>query len=199
MAKIFISYSRVDTLFMKAFVAALREMFTDHSVWVDEELTGGDDWWAEICTAIGEADIFIYLLSNESVTSEYCQAEFEEAQRLRKRIISVQVRDRTTVPENLNHIQYVDMKNGVQDADAQRRLVRAINKQVKLIPARRPKAAWTPITPKPAIKKEPERPVNTPDKDTPDLKLIPVEPQTPTGASAKWSSCRVRRGCLGYW
>src|SRR5689334_9997993 len=108
MAQFFISYSRVDHTFVKDFVEQLRDMFPQHSTWYDGSLHGGDHWWQEILKQIDQCDIFIYLLSNESVTSPYCQAEFREAQRLQKSIITVQVRDRTTLSPELSEIQYVD-------------------------------------------------------------------------------------------
>jgi hypothetical protein len=42
--------------------------------------------------------VIIYLLSTEAVTSPYCEAKFTEAHRLRKRIVTVQVRNRTKIP-----------------------------------------------------------------------------------------------------
>ena len=74
MAHLFVSYSRVDQAFTKNFVEQLREMFPQHTVWYDGSLHGGDRWWQEILAQIAACDIFIYLLSNESVTSLYCQA-----------------------------------------------------------------------------------------------------------------------------
>jgi len=82
MARIFISYSRVDKTFTERFEARLRRMFPDVPVWYDDHLYGGQNWWNEILGQIAKCDIFIYLLSNESVTSPYCQAEFTEARRL---------------------------------------------------------------------------------------------------------------------
>ena len=182
MATFFISYSRVDKAFVERFVARLRRKFPNHTFWFDEELTGGDDWWAEIIGAIEKSDIFIYLLSNESVTSLYCQAEFREAQRLQRRIISVQARDRTTITGDLSKIQYVDMKTGVDNVDAQDELTRAVNKQVGLIPARRLKPLWKPATPKPEMADDSGRSADAPEVDTPDLNIVAVE-QRPTPKS----------------
>jgi formylglycine-generating enzyme required for sulfatase activity len=175
MARFFISYSRVDSVFMAQFLKRLKRKFTEYHFWVDEELTGGDDWWKEILKAIHEADIFIYLLSNESVSSLYCKAEFTEARRLQKRIILVQVRDRTNFDSEL---QWVDMKKGADDVDAQDDLVRAINKQVGLIPKKKLRALWAPETPKPQVVKEAERPADAPEVDT--LPLVATMPASAT-------------------
>ncbi len=160
---------------MAQFLRRLKRKFTGYHFWVDEELTGGDDWWKEILKAIHEADIFIYLLSNESVNSPYCKAEFTEARRLQKRIILVQVRDRTNFDSEL---QLVDMKKGADDVDAQDELVRAINKQVGLIPKKKLRALWTPETPKPQVIKEAERPADAPEVDT--LPLVATMPASAT-------------------
>ena len=73
MSHVFISYSRVDKeVFARPFVQRLHRMFPTHDIWWDEELTGGDVWWEEILHQIAQCDVFIYLLSNEFVTSPYC-------------------------------------------------------------------------------------------------------------------------------
>lgn len=138
MAKIFISYSRVDREFVVALAKLLREVYGYDNVWYDENLHGGDIWWQEILDAIAECDIFMYLLSNESVTSPYCLAELQEAQRLYKGIITVQVRDRTNISGKLSDIHYIDMKKGVNDTFAYNQLIRAIAKQEKQVKPRRP-------------------------------------------------------------
>src|SRR5690606_33899208 len=99
MPKLFISYSRVDTEITERLVNRLRRVYGLANVWYDDELYGGARWWQEILKQIANCQVFIYLLSNESVTSPYCKAEFTEAQRLQKPIVTVQVRDRTRLPD----------------------------------------------------------------------------------------------------
>jgi len=131
MVKVFISYSRVDSSFTKELVDLLRIQYGHENVWYDANLgqRAGELWWDEILKQIDNADIFIYLLSNESVKSIFCQAEFQEAQRLRKRIITVQARDRTELIGDLSAIQYVDMKHGVDDIKAYNNLLASIRYQ----------------------------------------------------------------------
>jgi len=171
MAKFFVSYSRVDKTFTQAFVTGLEHKFPKHSFWYDLKLTGGDAWWKVILSKIEEADIFIYLLSNESITSSYCQAEFQESRRLRKRVIPVQVRDRTKITGDLGAIQYVDMKSGFNNAVAQNELTRAINLQLDATPLRRLRPLSKIPTPKPDIKPEAQRPAGAPDIDTPGIQI----------------------------
>ncbi len=146
MPRIFISYSRVDNMDggVKYFVERLRKARPGDVVWWDEELRGGDVWWREILSQIDQCDIFIYLLSNESVNSPYCQAEYFEAQRLQKLILTVQVRGRTEIPEELSEIQYVDM-TPVDKTDAFIALFAALAKLTDIIPRRRPH----PLSPTP--------------------------------------------------
>jgi hypothetical protein len=111
----------------------------DDVIWWDQHLRGGDVWWNEILRAIADCDIFIYLLSNESVNSPYCKAEYFEARRLQKLILTVQVRGRTEIPEELSEIQYVDMTSGIKDGDAVADLLAALTNLSSRIPARRPR------------------------------------------------------------
>lgn len=170
MPNIFISYSRVDLKFAENLYSRIQQMRPNDRVWYDKAydgLLGGDSWWDEILDAIAEADIFVYVLSNESVQSKYCQAEFEEARRLQKRIITVQARDRTKLTGTLSDIQYVDMKNGVDDPDALTRLGGALQRQTSLIKNRR--AKWRPRTPRPTEETPSTRDESAPEVDTPTL------------------------------
>lgn len=148
--KLFISYSRVDTEFTYNYVTRFRRMFPGSVFWFDEELHGGDNWWNAILDQIASCDIFIYLLSNESLMSPYCRAELKEAQRLQKRIITVMVRARTKIPPELSDIQYVDMTKGVQDADALMNMSRAINYQRDNLPLEPLLPLWQPRTERPS-------------------------------------------------
>lgn len=136
MTRLFISYSRVDLEFAERLVERLRRVYGLPNVWYDDELHGGVRWWQAITTRAAECDVFICLLSNESVTSPYCKAEFTEAKRLQKPIVTVQIRDKTRLSDDLSEIQYVDMKRGMND-DTLARLIRAINEQAALPKKRR--------------------------------------------------------------
>jgi formylglycine-generating enzyme required for sulfatase activity len=181
MARFFISYSRVDETFTARFVELLRNDLAPaptHYVWYDRFLTGTQTWWDEILSQIAQADVFIYLLSNESVSSPYCRAEFEEARRLRKIILTVQVRDRTALQGVLADLQYVDMKRGMDDGASVARLAAAITLALSKIPARRPRPLWMPVTPKPLIEQETQRATDAPEVDT--LPLVATMPASAT-------------------
>lgn len=160
----------------------LRRMRPQWHIWYDQApdgLLAGDKWWDEILDALALSDIFIYILSNESVNSRYCQAEFEEARRLQKRIITIQARDRTQIAGNLADIQFVDMKNGVNNGLAIANLSGALDRQASMIADLPP--LWPERTPKPQDDfQSPSRPPDAPDIDTPVLRA--PQPFTPSQA-----------------
>ncbi|MCL4251103.1 MAG: SUMF1/EgtB/PvdO family nonheme iron enzyme [Anaerolineae bacterium] len=176
MPKLFVSYSRSDTDFTVLLIERLRRIYNLPNVWYDDDLHGGVHWWKAILNEIAECDVFIYLLSNESVTSPYCQAEFTEAQRLQKPIVTVQIRDNTQLSDDLSEIQYVDMKRGLDDENLAR-LIRAINEQSALAKKRR--TLWAPPTPMPTIPmhEEAASPARA-EVNTPTLRMT-----IPTGAT----------------
>jgi len=184
MAHLFVSYSRVDSDFTEEFVRRLGRMFPQHTLWHDGSLHGGERWWQKILAEIARCDIFIYLLSNESVTSPYCQAEFAEARRLQKRIITVQVRDRTKLSGELSEIQYVDMKHGLDDAGGQTDLVAAVSYQTLHLPSRRPPPLSKTVTPKPPVGDESAR-ADDEDVETPTLE-VPASAQPPAKSDRRF-------------
>lgn len=122
--RIFISYSRADKRDVESLSAMLAE---HHTVWYDKGLdeTIGQDWWQTLLKEIAAADIFIFLISRESVESKYCRAELEEAQRLRKPIMPILVRSKTEIPRELRRIQTLNMIEGLTE-DAKQKLLTSI-------------------------------------------------------------------------
>ncbi len=109
--KIFISYSRSDKEVAYALVPLLQEVY--QRVWIDMELRGGDLWEREIMTSIRAADIFLLLISQESLSSKYVQEELVEARRRNKPILPVLIQPGLTIPPDLSPIQYIDMSRGI--------------------------------------------------------------------------------------
>lgn len=146
--KLFISYSHVD----RDFVIRLTSLLTDmsYSVWLDEKLRGGQVWWSEILKQISGCDIFLYLLSPESITSNYCQSELKEALRLRKQVLPIRIRDKTSIPQSLSHIQYLDMFTSIE-ADIIARLQGTLAALAESIPANSPEPLYAEITSLPEV------------------------------------------------
>jgi predicted nucleotide-binding protein len=73
MAKIFLSYSRVDLAFAQCLSSDLEKL--NHTVWLDQELSGGQPWWEKILASIRGSDFFLFLLSPSSLDSQACKRE----------------------------------------------------------------------------------------------------------------------------
>src|SRR5262245_41471507 len=113
MTRIFISYSREDRPVVHQIAPLLREVYGYTAIWFDEDLVGGQNWWDEILRQIAACDIFLYLLSEDSANSPYCQAESSEARRLQKAILPVRIKENSPIPDDLSRIQYVDLTDGI--------------------------------------------------------------------------------------
>lgn len=110
MSRLFISYAHVD----KRQVRELAEILQDggHEAWFDHGLVVGRDWKEQLLEEITHCEAFIYALTPESVASEWCQWEFEQAVLLGKPIIPVLMQKNTTLPDALKRNQYADFSDG---------------------------------------------------------------------------------------
>jgi WD40 repeat protein len=85
---VFISYSRVDSDFARRLNDALQTQ--GKRTWFDQEsIATGSDFQQEIYRGIESSDVFVFVLSPESVTSPFCADEVEYAQGLNKRMVTV--------------------------------------------------------------------------------------------------------------
>jgi WD40 repeat protein len=108
MTQVFISYSRKDRNFVQSLHRALEE--AKRKAWVDwEEIPPSAEWLKRICSAIDEADTFVFVLSPDSVSSEVCRIEIDHASSRRKRIIPVLRRkvEVAQVPQALAQLQWL--------------------------------------------------------------------------------------------
>ena len=87
---IFISYARKD----RAAAETLRHDLerARSSVWLDDELTGGQAWWETILGQIRSCELFVFALSPDSLRSKACQAELRYAIALQRPLLPVMVR-----------------------------------------------------------------------------------------------------------
>ncbi len=86
--KIFISYSRKNTAFVRKLNDALGAVGI--AAWVDwEGIPLSADWMAEITAAIQASDAFIFVISPESLKSAICIEELELGIKFNKKIIPV--------------------------------------------------------------------------------------------------------------
>jgi formylglycine-generating enzyme required for sulfatase activity len=107
--RLFISYARVD----KPYCTQIVNTLDFHEPWYDQRLYAGQHWWKEILRRLDWCEGFVYLLSPDSVASEYCCREFELAQNLGRHIFPILIREGTTIPESLEGVQYADFSKGI--------------------------------------------------------------------------------------
>ncbi|MBJ6565227.1 toll/interleukin-1 receptor domain-containing protein, partial [Enterobacter hormaechei] len=69
--KVFISYSHANKA-EKDRILKYLEPNTDMLVWYDKELLAGDQFDDVISAKIDESDIFIFLITQDFLTSKYC-------------------------------------------------------------------------------------------------------------------------------
>src|SRR3954452_7023625 len=119
--RLFISYARVD----KPYCRQIIELLDMHEVWYDQRLHIGQKWWDQIIWRLNWCDGYLYLLSPDSVASEYCRRELDLAISLGKHIFPVLIQNKTEVPQSLVSIQYADLSNGL-DVNAAKTLLSAI-------------------------------------------------------------------------
>jgi formylglycine-generating enzyme required for sulfatase activity len=92
---VFISYSRRDSPLddpdgiAARFKAALEK--DGLRVWMDDKIVSSAEWWAQIEAQIERSHNFLLLLSEHSLSSEWCQREIAHALALGKRIIPFQL------------------------------------------------------------------------------------------------------------
>ncbi|NEQ32008.1 MAG: TIR domain-containing protein [Leptolyngbya sp. SIO4C5] len=115
---VFISYSRVDSDFSRR----LNETLQIHGkrTWFDQEsIASGTDFQQEIYRGIESSDVFLFVLSPQSISSPYCADEVEYAYGLNKRIVTVLHRPIDTVDLHpvLAKLQWIDFRD--HDGDFQ--------------------------------------------------------------------------------
>jgi hypothetical protein len=83
-----------------------------HAVWFDEQLLPGQDWKRELGKAIARCLAFVYAITSEALSSEWCQWELTTAIRLEKAVIPVLLEPHISIPNSLRQLQYADFATG---------------------------------------------------------------------------------------
>src|SRR5919199_577109 len=118
MTQVFISYSERDRETMEKIRNSLRR--ESLTVWTNTtDVQTGEDFQSAIDRGIEQTDNLVYLLSPDSVESEYVRKEIEYAVSLHKRIIPVLVRETPpeSIPLALQGVQYIDLTDNVEEDD----------------------------------------------------------------------------------
>lgn len=93
--KLFISYRSLDSAKVDTIVSRLQSMQPARGIprfapWQDKYgIPAGKDWWLAICEAIETCDIFVFMVSHESVQNINCRAELSYAFDLNKPILPI--------------------------------------------------------------------------------------------------------------
>jgi formylglycine-generating enzyme required for sulfatase activity len=119
--RLFISYARVDKPYCIQIIGTLDV----HEIWYDQRLQAGQNWWQEILRRLDWCEGFVYILSADSIASEYCQKEYQLAQDLGRHVFPVLIDPKLKIPEKMEGMQYADFTKGVT-AEAVRTLLNAI-------------------------------------------------------------------------
>jgi WD40 repeat protein len=105
-ARIFVSYSRKDSIPARKLINAFKEMKYD--VWVDwEDIPPAARWMDKIKEGIERSDAFIFLISPASIKSEVCNVEIEHAAKYNKRIVPIVLKD-VPAKETNNNIRQLN-------------------------------------------------------------------------------------------
>ena len=120
MTQVIISYADEDRATMEKIRHSLRRKSI--TVWTNTtDIQTGEAFEEAIKRGIEQADNLVYLLSPDSVTSDFARRELEYALSLNKRIIPVLVR--ATPPEQVlpavRELQYIDLTDNVKEEDYQ--------------------------------------------------------------------------------
>jgi len=118
MTQVFISYSEQDRETMEKIRNSLRR--ESLTVWTNTtDIQTGEDFQRAIDRGIEQTDNLVYLVSPDSVESEFVRKEIDYAVSLHKRIIPILVRETPpdSLPKALQGVQYIDLTDNVEEDD----------------------------------------------------------------------------------
>jgi hypothetical protein len=111
MTTVFLSYSRKNQVQAGALADDVKAL--GHQVWMDQELSGGQVWWAKILERVRDCDVFLCTLARESLESEACRRELAYAVVLEKPILPAMIADGVSphlLPPQLASLQIIDYR-----------------------------------------------------------------------------------------
>ncbi|MEL6815748.1 MAG: toll/interleukin-1 receptor domain-containing protein [Cyanobacteria bacterium J06598_3] len=108
--ELFISYAHEDIQRVEPLVEILSA--GGHRPWFDNQLLPGQNWKNELAQSINRCQKFVYAMTADSLTSEWCEWELGTAIQLGKAIIPVLFDTGLSTPTLLNHLQHADFTTG---------------------------------------------------------------------------------------
>jgi len=103
-----------DDAFGQMLVPDLRKnLGSDEAVWYDSDggLYGGDSWWSRIVSIVSMCDVFIVIISPDSMSSRWVMRELDIALTKDKIIVPVLYRQ-AQIRADLENIQYISFIDG---------------------------------------------------------------------------------------
>jgi hypothetical protein len=106
---VFISYSRRESPFVDVLLDALEDEGVE--VWVDyHSLIPAKPWLDQILEGIRQADVFLLIVSKDSMSSENVRSEYQVALDQKKRIILI-IFEAVSLPASLQTFEWIDMRS----------------------------------------------------------------------------------------
>ena len=103
---VFISYSRRESPFVDVLLDALEDEGVE--VWVDyHSLVPAKPWLDQILEGIRRADVFLLVVSKDSMSSENVRSEYQYALDQKKRIVLI-IFEAVSLPSALQHCEWID-------------------------------------------------------------------------------------------
>ena len=124
----FISHSVKDNDFGRKLVQDLRRALeSNEAVWFDSEggLYGGESWWGRIVTVLDKCDVFIIVLSPNSVNSKWVMKELDIAIVEGKRVVPILFRQ-CDIRADLRAIQNISFLEPIPYGAAFNNLLQAL-------------------------------------------------------------------------
>lgn len=128
--KVYISYSTIDRVFVLKLAHGLEQY--EIKPWVDFDLLPGTDFKEELDRRLKSSDIFLFVVSSNSLASPNCMRELGYAGALGKSIIPVMYQRVVDMPQDLSKLQWIDFSIEEYFEPALRKLVEVIR---VLVPA----------------------------------------------------------------
>ena len=112
---VFISFASMDREAVRRLAQELED--GEYTVWLADDLRGGEAWWPVILQQIRDCSVFLLALSDCSLRSEPCKTELAYAQSLGKPVLPVQIGTVTSVRNTkLADIHIVEYRESTRGA-----------------------------------------------------------------------------------
>lgn len=114
----------------KQFVKTIYDVLAidDRRIWVDwEDIPPSNDWLDEIHKGIEQSDVFLFILSPDSIKSEVCNWEVDHAVKNGKRVVPVVCRDvdYREVRKELASLNWIFFRQDGEEFEAAMKLLKA--------------------------------------------------------------------------